>query len=325
MPEATTTSSQTALVIGPTGGIGGAVVAALQAQGWRVRALHRDPERARTGGDFAAVDWIKGDALREADVTAAARGARIIFHGANPPGYRRWRALALPMLQNALAAAWASDARLIFPGNVYNFGPDAGTLISETAPQHPTTRKGAVRLEMERLLAAGAADGVRSLIVRAGDFLGDTPSSWFRAAMVKPGRPVRAVTYPGRRAVGHAWAYLPDMAQTIARLAALERTLPVFDVFHFGGHWIEPGVEIAAAVRRVAGKPNLAIRRFPWFAVYLAAPFVPLMRELVEMRYLWQVPLRLDNTKLVALIGEEPHTPLDDAVAATLRSMGALD
>ncbi len=96
-------------------------------------------------------------------------------------------------------------------------------------------------------------------------------------------------------------------------------------MFHFGGHWIEPGVEIAAAVRRVTGKPDLAIRRFPWFDVYLAAPFVPLMRELVEMRYLWQVPLRLDNTKLVALIGKEPHTPLDDAVAATLRSMGAPD
>ncbi len=48
------------------------------------------------------------------------------------------------------------------------------------------------------------------------------------------------------------------------------------------------------------------------------------MRELIEMRYLWQVPLRLDNRKLVKLLGEEPHTPLDDAVAKTLSSMKAL-
>ena len=77
-------------------------------------------------------------------------------------------------------------------------------------------------------------------------------------------------------------------------------------------------------MRRVSGTPDLPIRRFPWIAVYAAAPFSPFMRELLEMRYLWQVPLRLDNTKLVECLGEEPHTPLDDAVQRTLRSMGAL-
>ena len=48
------------------------------------------------------------------------------------------------------------------------------------------------------------------------------------------------------------------------------------------------------------------------------------MRELLEMRYLWQVPLRLDNSKLVSLLREEPHTPLDEAVRQTLADMGLL-
>ena len=35
-------------------------------------------------------------------------------------------------------------------------------------------------------------------------------------------------------------------------------------------------------------------------------------------------PVRLDNTKLVAWLGEEPHTPLDDALRTTLLGMDCL-
>ncbi|MEX2479385.1 MAG: SDR family NAD(P)-dependent oxidoreductase [Gammaproteobacteria bacterium] len=325
MTDAQTRSpARTALVIGATGGIGHAVAEALLAHGWTVKALHREPERARGASPDLPVSWVRGDAMSAADVTAAADGADIVFHGANPPGYRRWRELAIPMLANAIAAARASGARLIFPGNVYNFGPDAGVIVDESAPQNPTTRKGAVRVEMEQMLAGAVADGVRSIVVRAGDFLGDASGSWFRAVMVKPDRPLRAVTYPGVRNIGHAWAYLPDLAETVARLADIEQDLDAFEVFHFDGHWVDPGVEICHAVRRAAGKPDLPIRSFPWIAVYLASPFSPFMRELLEMRYLWRRPLRLDNRKLVSRLGAEPHTPLDEAVAQTLASMGAM-
>ncbi|HEX2257058.1 MAG TPA: NAD-dependent epimerase/dehydratase family protein, partial [Afifellaceae bacterium] len=263
-------------------------------------------------------------AMKAADVSAAANGADVIFHCANPPGYVKWRELAIPMLENAIAAAKASDARLIFPGNIYNFGPDSWPLLGESTPQHPKTRKGAVRVEMEAMLAEASRQGLRALVVRAGDFLGPSSGSWFAAVMVKPGKPLRAVTYPGRRDIGHAWAYLPDLAEAIARLAEIEATLPAFDTFNFGGHWVEPGVEIALAVRRASGKPDLPIRRFPWPLVHLAAPFSPFMRELVEMRYLWREPIRLDNRKLATLLGEEPHTLLDEAVRRTLVALGCL-
>jgi nucleoside-diphosphate-sugar epimerase len=255
--------TRTALVIGATGGIGGAVAHALAARGFAVRALHRDPTRTGTAAAGAPVQWVKGDAMREADVMAAAAGTDLIFHGANPPGYVRWRELAIPMLRSSIAAAQASGARLMFPGNVYNFGSDAGALVDERAPQYPRTRKGAVRVEMERMLAEAAERGARALVIRAGDFLGNAAGSWFRAAMIKPGpgKPVRSVTYPGKREVGHAWAYLPDLAETFARLAEIEHALPDFDVFHFGGHWIEPGVEIAHAVRsEIRGCRSAAFR-----------------------------------------------------------------
>lgn len=59
-------------------------------------------------------------------------------------------------------------------------------------------------------------------------------------------------------------------------------------------------------------------------AASLAAPFVGFMRELREMRYLWSEPLQMPNNRLVAAIGEEPQTPIDVAVRATLESIGSL-
>src|SRR5262249_47775025 len=97
-----------------------------------------------------------------------------------------------------------------------------------------------------------------------------------------------------------------------------------FAVFHFRGHWFDRGKDIAEAVRRVAGAPKAPIFPFPWFAVYLLAPFVETFREMIEMRWLWKEPLELVNHKLVALLGEEPHTPLDVALSETLRGLGCL-
>ena len=109
----------------------------------------------------------------------AAAGAQLIVHAVNPPGYRNWKGTVLPMIENAIAAAKASGARLVVPGNVYNFAPDAGAAIGEDAPQDPVTRKGAIRVEMERRLRAG----VRRR--RAG-------ADPARRRLLRPGRPERA-------------------------------------------------------------------------------------------------------------------------------------
>lgn len=317
-------SRRRALVIGATGGIGGEVAKALIAHGWRVRALSRNPVQAQARAAFVGpVEWVHGDAMCEADVLTSAQGASLIFHGANPPAYRNWRGLAIPMLKNAIAAARMSGARLIFPGNIYNFAPGAGPVLHETTAQHPQTKKGAVRVEMEMMLAEAARMRARALIVRAGDFFGPhQKSGWFGDILVNAGQPISAVTYPGRHDIGHAWAYLPDLAETIARLADIDASLADFEVIHFGGHWLDPGIEMAHAIARVVGRPELPIRGLPWWLFYLAAPFVRLLREVIEMRYLWQVPLRLDNAKLTSLLGQEPHTPLDQAVRNTLRAYG---
>jgi nucleoside-diphosphate-sugar epimerase len=307
---------RTALVLGVTGGIGKTVANLLRTRGWAVRALHRDPARLRGSG----FEVVAGDAMRPDDVVAAAAGASVIVHAVNPPGYRNWGELVLPMLESTLAAARASGARVLLPGTVYNYGPDAfARRIDEEAPQHPTTRKGAIRVEMEGRLRDS---GQRVLIVRAGDFFGPgAANNWFSQGLVKPGGPLGSITDPGH-GVGHQWAYLPDVAETMVQLLERESTLPRFARFHMDGHFDDDGTQMIAAIRRAVG--DVPVRRFPWRMSMLASPFVPFLRELREMRYLWRVPLRMSNARLVATLGAEPHTPLDQAVRTTLVDLGCL-
>ncbi|MBS0472604.1 MAG: NAD(P)H-binding protein [Proteobacteria bacterium] len=315
---------KTALVIGASGGVGGEVAVGLLKRGWTVKALNRDPKAAARRNSALAVEWIAGDAMRPEDVTAAARGTDLIFHGANPPGYRNWAGTVVPMLDATIAAAKASGARILFPGTIYNYGRDAFPALREDSPQHPTTRKGLLRVTMEQRLKAASRDGVRVVIVRIGDFFGPVArNNWFGQGLVTPGKPVTRIVYPGALKVGHAWGYLPDVAETMLRVIDREDRLAPFDRFHTRGHWFERGGELVDSIRRVIGR-DVPVWRLPWSAIGLASPFVPLFREMFEMRYLWKTPIRLDNTKLEALIGPEPHTPVDDAVRATLTGLGCL-
>tara|TARA_R110000850_G_scaffold17318_3_gene53385 strand:+ start:8868 stop:9872 length:1005 start_codon:yes stop_codon:yes gene_type:complete len=318
------TLTRTALILGATGGAGYETARALRARGWQIRAMHRRPDAVSCL--MPEADWVEGDAMKARDVLMAATNADLIVHAVNPPGYRNWGKLVLPMIDNTIAAAQANGARIVLPGTVYNYGPDAFPLLRETSAQNPVTRKGAIRVELEARLRRAAEAGVSVLIVRAGDFFGpNTGNSWLAQGMVKPGQPVRAVTHPGKPGVGHAWAYLPDFAETVARLVEKEADLAAFESFHFNGHWLEDGRELAERVRIVAGVPDAPIKRFPWVLLRLLKPFVPLFREMAEMQYLWKVPVRLDNTKLVERLGSEPHTPMDEALRMTLEGIKCLE
>ncbi len=75
------------------------------------------------------------------------------------------------------------------------------------------------------------------------------------------------------------------------------------------------------AIAEGIGRPDTTVKAFPRPMIGLAGLFQLTPRELYKMRYLWRTPLRLDNTKLVACLGAEPHTSLGDAVQTTLKAL----
>ena len=218
------------------------------------------------------------------------------------------------MLESTIEAARASDATIFLPAPIYGYGSDAWPLLHPDAPQNPTTRKGRIRAAMEARLRE---TNLPTIVLRSGDYFGarGTANTWF-GAMLNPAR--TRILNPGTNGVGHAWAYLPDVGETAAQLIDRRAGLPSFGAYNMDGHWDSNGTDMIAAIRRVLGKPRLSVWPFPWSLTMLLAPVVPFFNEVREMRYLWRQPLRLDNDTLRAVLGDEPHTSWDDAVAGSL-------
>ena len=309
--------TSTVLILGAAGRIGQVLSQAFADAGWHVRAQARKPLPAALAA-HPRVQPLRCDAADVPALSAAAQGADVIVNALNPL-YTEWDRLALPLADAALAAARASGALLMLPGNVYNFGRELPAQLRPDTPERGDTPKARIRIEMEARLAAAAADGVDSVVIRAGDFFGGPGTgSWFDMALGSKLARGRFV-YPGNPDIAHAWAYLPDLAQVFVRVAAQRARLQGHHRLHFAGHTLT-GHDVKWAVEGLLGR-ELRIANLPWGVIRLAAPLMPMWRELLTMRYLWERPHALDDAALRALITAVPHTPLPQALRHALADM----
>ena len=310
---------QSVMVLGANGRLGRALVLAFAAAGWRVIAQLRRAPRAPLP---AGVQVVEADALDVPRLTAAGQGVDLIINALNPD-YTRWATLLPPITAAVIALALATGATLMMAGNVYNFGRQMPPLLNETTPFVANHPKAAQRIALEAALARAAAlHGVRSIVIRVGDFLGDA-GTWLDLAMAK-GLAKGRFTQMGPADLPHAWAWLPDLAQVFVAVAGRRADLAPHTVLHHAGLTLT-GAELQAAVEAALGRP-LQRRAFPWWTLRLAAPVVPMFRALLELRHLWQRPHRLDDSRLRALLGTLPATPLPAVVAQALAALppGAL-
>ena len=278
-----------ALILGPSGKIGRHAARAFAAQGWQVRSYRRGT-----------------------DMKVAARGVDVIVNGLNPPNYHNWATLIPQITRDVIAAAKASGATVILPGNVYNFGAEPGSW-SEATPQRPVSRKGRIRVEME---AAYRASGVQTIVLRAGNFIdpehnGDVMSLALMRTIGKG-----KLTAMGRTDAMQAYAYLPDWARAAALLADRRESLERFADIPFPGHAFtleELRVTLEAALGRKVG-----VTAFPWWLFTVLSPVWELAREMREMRYLWNTPRALDGAKLRRSLPDFQPTDMQTVMLAGL-------
>lgn len=284
---------KTALVLGASGRFGRNMAIALKARGWAVRGFRRGEDRLED----------------------AARGVALIVNAWNPP-YPRWASEVPHLHADVRRVALATGATVLIPGNVYGFGLQTEMPWRETTAQIATGDLGRIRLEMER---AYEHDGVRTIILRAGDFI-DTEMSgnWLDQvilAKLAKGR----VVWPGDPDAPHAWAYLPDMARAAVDLAERADTLERFCTMHYPGYTLS-GTDIGALAGAALGT-SLEVRRMAWWPLQIARPVWPLARYLLQMRYLWSLPHALASDRFDSLLPEFQSTPPEAALAAAVAAM----
>jgi nucleoside-diphosphate-sugar epimerase len=304
-------ADQLHVVIGATGGAGGALVRELAGGGRRVRAVSRKP----TADPPEGVEQVAADAADPVQTRTACAGATVVYHCVQPP-YQRWAAEFPTLTQSIADAAAAAGARLLYADNLYAYGPVHGP-ITEDLPAQATTNKGRIRALMaERLLAAHRSGTLQVAIGRSSDYYGPGGANsvvgdiLFGAAV--EGRRAR---WMGRMDVPHSLNYLPDVARALIILGARPEALG--EIWHLPAAEPVTGRGFVELIAAALGRP-VKVTATSRLALRLAGLFDPRARETTEMLYQWEHPFVLDTSKFQRAFGPFEPTPHPQAVATTV-------
>jgi nucleoside-diphosphate-sugar epimerase len=297
-------------VIVGKGPVGSTTAEELVARGHAVRVL------SRSGGvSTDAVEHRRVDAADAEALAGAARGADVLYNAVNP-AYHRWATDWPPVADALLTAAERTGAVLVTMGNLYGYGRPTGPMTPQT-PLAATDVKGRVRNRMwADALAAHEAGRVRVTEARAADFVGpQVPAGQSHLTRQLPAlRAGRRAWVVGNPDAPRSWAFLPDVAATLATLGTDERA--------FGRAWHVP-VTAPRSQRQALGDlaaalsaPPARVSGIPWTALRAVGLVVPMMREVVAVRHQFDQEYVTDGTATTDTFGLTA-TPWDDVVRAT--------
>lgn len=295
------------------GQVGQPLARILMRQGKEVRIVKRSAGEVPPGTDL-----LQGDASDLNFCVQATRGASTVYHCMNPPYYARvWADLVPRYMENLIAAAGRTGARLVVLDNVYMLGRPQGKPLDEDTPPVPCSRKGEIRARAaERMWEAHRRGDVRATTGRASDFYG--PGGTLTHLGDQFWRPVMAGKR-GRVAVNpnavHTYHYIPDVAAGLATLGMAEDDA-------YGRPWMLPCAPaetmraLIARFSRHLGR-EIGLRAMPRSILKIAALAVPFLREVDEMLYQWEEPFVINDARFRARFKQAPED-LERAAADTV-------
>ncbi len=278
------------LILGASGRFGRHAASSFSWAGWEVTKFNRSIDK----------------------LPDAAWGADVILNAWNPE-YPDWEQQLPELTRTIIATAKETGATVLIPGNVYSYGPEMPSVLKDTTPHQATKGLGKLRLDME---AAYKQSDVRTIVLRAGDFIDTSPSgNWFDKVITKNLAKGRLV-YPGHLNIDHAWAYLPDLADAAVQLAELRDELGRFEEVLFPGFNLS-AQQLQMQLSRILRR-DLKLSEMSWWPVIMAQPVWKMARYLGEMRYLWNTPHRIESEKFARLLPDFRPTDLTEALTNSL-------
>jgi nucleoside-diphosphate-sugar epimerase len=303
-------------LFGAAGAVGRSIAQALRAQNqpYRVVGRSRAALQAQFGADPLA-ELVTWDPEDPASVRAAAAGIDTLIYLV---GVDYWRFALHPVLmEKTLAGAVAEGVRrFLLIGTVYPYGQARTARVTELHPREPHTFKGRMRKAQEDLLlAAHAAGRIQASVLRLPDFYGPgVEKSLLGSAFMTAVRGGTADLI-GPLDRPHQFVYIPDVGPLVLKLAAHPGAQG--RVWHFGGSGITSQQEVLAEIERQTGRP-LKRRVLGKGVLRLLGLFNRMLRELVEMHYLFTNPVLMDDRALEGLLGPVSRTPYAEGIRSTL-------
>jgi nucleoside-diphosphate-sugar epimerase len=297
------------------GAVGQATVKLLAGKGLSVTVAQRNPPEDLPAG----VHFKRCDVLNADSVQACLAGFRqlVIAIGFEYKS-KTWREQWPVAMRNLVDASLKHGLRVVFVDNLYMYGPQVEALHEGMRlTDHPG--KPALRTEITRIWQdAVTHKGLKFTALRAPDFFGP------RVLLSQLGEVVFGNLGKGGTAQflvpidqPHDFAYVPDIARAV--YALLEAPDSDFDqVWHMPcaptltpRDLMEMGAKSLAVAPKVFG--------FPLWFLRILGLFVPLAKELWEMRFQWDRPYCVNTDKFKARFAFEA-TPFSESIPATARS-----
>jgi nucleoside-diphosphate-sugar epimerase len=294
------------------GQVGRTLAETLLASGAHARIVKRSQGSVPPG-----VEFVQGDAADPAFCIRAAQGAAALYHCVNPPyDAVQWAEYVPRFMDNLVAAASRSGARLVVLDNLYMLGRPGGRPLDEETPPRPCSRKGEIRARAaERLFEAHRRGDLRAVAGRASDFYGPRGTMTMLGDVFwKPVFAGKTVRMPFDPDMPHTYHYIPDVAAALAALGSAPDDA-------YGRAWMLPCAPAGSTrglVARVVGSMGREVRiaRAPRWTVKAIGAFVPIVREIGEMLYQWEEPFVVDDRRFRERFGLAPTDP-DEAAGET--------
>lgn len=304
-----------ALVLGASGGIGYALVQELISREVDVVAFARGEEKLKALFEQESnVTIYVGDALVEEEVSQAAKGVDVIFHAVSFP-YPVWNVTHMSCIEIIIRVAKTEQTKIALVDNIYAYGAQHQTEVTEDVAKEPHTKKGKIRLAMENALKAS---DVPSLIVHMPDLYGPHAENTLLYETFKNVIQHKSANFIGNTRVAREYIYTFDGAKAMVELAFRDNT--------YNQNWNIPaihpitGEEIVQILREETGYKK-SIRVVSKTMIRFIGIFQPFMKEMVEMMYLTETPVILSGKKYESEIGPVPKTPYREGIKETIATL----
>ena len=303
----------TIAIVGAAGAIGRSTADAYHAGGLPVRLVGRNETMlkamAKPGDEAVVADVATAEGCR-----AAVAQAEAAVYTLGLPYTKSDFAMYPAMMKLFIDAARAAGVkRAVLITNVYPYGMAQSERVAESHRRVPCSVKGEYRKQQEDIFLA--AEGLETISLRLPDFYGPNVPGSMLGMVVDAAKKGATGNLLGPASHRHEFVFTPDVGPVVKAL--LTQPGKVAGAYNFAGSG-EISIEgLAALLYKAAGhEPKLRVMA-PWMQTAVGL-FMPVLRELKEMRYLLETPVVLDDAKLMALLPDLMKTSYEAGAKAIM-------